>query len=258
MEPTIAFLAGCINKQRNFPPESHYHEILKNSLSHRYSIGLSFNFGVYHAYSQLYEKTKDLISMKKPDILVIFIRPFPFLILNKLLVKYEKSNKRKVRDIHPSLLFRNKFEWPEKYFINIKEASSAKWVSRPKFGLRDLNLFAGIMLGLHRWALSFVLKELNRVISLCRQDDIELIFLGMPQNRGSVVGRYVCSFMNKKLISEFSKTNLNYINIHEGKDINGKPIFFGDGIHFNETGHIFLKDNLMPVISRIISRKYGI
>ena len=258
MTPTIAFLAGCINNQRNFPRESHYHAVLKTSLSRMYSADLNFNFAVYHAYGQLFEKATGLISKNRPDILVIFIRPFPFLILNKPLVKYEESDNRKVRDMHPALFFRNKFEWPEKYFINIKEASSAKCVSRSKFELRDLNLLAGIILGLNRWAMKFVLQELKRVISLCRQENIELIFLGMPQNRESIIGSYICSFMNKKLISEFSKTNVIYLNIHSEKDANGQPIFFGDGIHFNEAGHLFLKDNLMPDICRIINEKYGL
>jgi len=257
MEPTIDFLAGCINNQRNFPRESHYHAVLKKSLSRLYSTDLNFNFAVYHAYRQLYEKVTGLISKNRPDILVIFIRPFPFLILNKPLVKYEENDHRKVRDIHPSLFFRNKFGWPEKYFRNIKEASPETLVSRNKFGFRDLNLLAGIMLGLNRWARKFVLQELRRVIVLCRQENIELIFLGMPQNRESIVGSHICTIMNKKLISEFSKTNVNYLNIHSEKDKNGQPIFFGDGIHFNETGHLFLKDNLMPDICRIIGKKYG-
>jgi len=121
-----------------------------------------------------------------------------------------------------------------------------------------MNLLAGIMTGLHGWAFTFVVQELKKVIALCEREKIGLIFLGMPQNRSSMVGSHLCTWMNKKLLAEFADSKVHYIDIHSVRDRRGQQIFFADGIHFSEAGHIFLKEKLLQPICNLIDKKVGL
>lgn len=251
----IGFLGGCLNRQTGIPREEHYHSLLKSVLQESYpDIDLNFRFGLYHAFNELYNRSADLIQIKKTMILIVFIRPFPLMILNKPIVKYNTENQTRRRAIHPGLLNRKQYIWPEKFSRFIVDKTEFNDSKKAYFSLRDINLLLGILLGLKRWSYHYIMKEILSILFLCKQKQVELVITGPPQNPESIAGNMICRSLNRKLQTEIKSLRIPYVDIFTRFDNSDIPIFCEDDIHFNENGHIFLKDHLIEPVSKMIEQ----
>jgi hypothetical protein len=249
---TLAFLAGCLNKQEGIRKESLYHARLKESLTERFKVDLDVNLMSYYAYNQVCPKIERFLRNKQTDILIFFIRPFPFMVLNKPVIKYDNSRHQKVRGIHPAFLSFGKYQWPEEYSKYISEGTPATNGKRSYSVFEEINLVLGMCIGLHHWSKRYVEGELDKLVSLCSNAGTRMIVLGIPPIAGSPVGNFVCQSLNRYLIRKASRQKLDYIDVFTDKKYNGEAIINVDGRHFTETGHAFLESMLNPVITGII------
>jgi hypothetical protein len=245
---TLGFITGCLNKQKSILPENLYHQQILNFLRDKNpSSDFEIALGSYVSYSQFQKTTLDFIKNKEPELLFIFLRPFPLMPLNKPLIKYRKNDKKIAWAIHPSFFKRDNFLWDEKFTRHEKEIEfNVK--RRIKFELRDLNLLFGLLFGLNRWCVKFLVNEIKMIVENNVHQDGKHFFILLPQNPESLMGNYICKLTNKKIRTSLSDT-IDFIDISRIS----KLFFEKDGIHFNSKGHEYLARILFRVINKEIN-----
>ena len=134
----------------------------RNSLMTDFQLEL----GSYLCYAYFRKAAIHFIKNKQPDFAFIFLRKFPLMPLNKPFIKYKTRNEKVVWARHPMLFNRTKFEWDNKFSKYEKEIDF-NTKKRHLIELRDFNLLAGLLLGLNRWCVKFLLSDI-----LAISDDI--------------------------------------------------------------------------------------
>lgn len=226
----IGFIGGCINKQGGISRDDLYYSIMTKSLKQS-KLDYQISLGSYLSFDQLVSQTQQFISKKKPDIIFLFIRPFPLMPLQKPFVKYDKADGTQGWVIHPAL-FSRQLVWKDLLTKN-QSANDYVFTPRNKIGLRDLNLVAGILLGMHHWTRRYIAKQIQLVQQFCEQNNIQLKIISPPQNPESVIANLTCKWFTNFLDRYCRQQHLEFI------DINSFSIdkFEQDGIHFNINGH---------------------
>ncbi|MGZ4048257.1 MAG: hypothetical protein ACXVNN_02785 [Bacteroidia bacterium] len=240
----IGFIGGCINNPAGIKDEEIYRNLLKNRLPE-----LSMSFSTYHVYSGLIKKTELLIDKNKPDTLFVFVRNFPYLGLNKPLIKLMGGDKKTFYKFHPALLKRSNKTWPEEYDQFVERFSGQQFPIRRYFAMRDINLLSGIAIGLHRWALAYVNSILEYIHSLCMRENIKLVIIGPLKNPETFTGEIISSYLNKKLKKIALKKNIPFLNINLHKDHAGNTLLQEDKIHFGKYGHALLAEKIEKILT---------
>jgi hypothetical protein len=187
--------------------------------------------GTYLSYDQLPEEINILISRKKPDRIFLFIRPFPLLPLQKPLIRYESGNNRISYAWHPAF-FSRRLKWKSKLTKN-QSADDFKFIKKSAFGLRDINLLAGMITGLHHWMLKYLAGQLDSIRLLCNAAEIKLCVISPPQTPGSIIANRFSLRTSSYLEKFCQKEQLDFINISSL----GPDNFEEDKVHFNRSGH---------------------
>lgn len=241
---TIGFIGGCINRQPGIGRAQLYHTlVIKHLMESQNENNYQIALGSYLSYDQLVSETEAFIFKKHPDHIFLFIRPFPIMPLQKLLVKYETANGRQYRTVHPGLFVR-KLVWKEQLtkFQTKREYIFIK--PRKKIGLRDWNLIAGITLGLHHWARHYIAKQIHLTHQLCQQQNIQLKIISPPQNPESVIGNLTCKWLTHFLSRYCRQEQISFININSLS----VDYFEPDKIHFNIRGHQKLSEYIYTAL----------
>ena len=249
---SIAFFAGCINKQLDIPPHLLYHSRLKDAITDEFKISPAIEVLCYYSYNTIERKVAECLIKSEPDILVLFIRPFPYLILNKLVIKYDTPSQKYFRAFHPALFSAGKRSWPGKYSKYIIERTPVYNGKKKINPLAELNLTFGFLTGLHWWSVIYVQDIIDRVAAICRNSGTRLLLLGVPPAAGSAAGNYLCRSLNNRLIKKAAKENLDYVDIYSNCNSNGIRVIHEDGRHFTQNGHEFLSEALKPYLVRMI------
>ena len=226
----IGFIGGCINNQEGINREDLYYSVgskLLASNHKKYQITL----GTYFSFDQLLDQTKKFIDKKQPNLLYLFIRPFPLMPLQKPIVKYDTAEKTIGYSLHPAL-FSRQLKWNEE-LTKFQSSNYFQSVSKNSFGFRDINLLAGVVLGLHHWMLKYLTHQLELVKQLCNEKKIKLKIISPPQNPESVFANLTCKWTSNYLDKYCKTAKLDFININSFSFAN----FEQDKIHFNIHGH---------------------
>jgi hypothetical protein len=228
----IGFIGGCINNQRGILREQLYYSVFSKIVSSsKESPGPKISLGQYFSYDQLLRQTEKFIAEKKPDLIFLFIRPFPLMPLQKPIIKYDKPNGKIGRTLHPALFMR-KTKWHNKLTQHQSEAP-AHLVERKKIELRDANLIAGILLGLHRWALRYLAKQIENIQQLCKERKIQFVLISPPKNPESIVANIICKWTTQYFNKYCNHNQIDFVNIYQFE----MDSFEKDNIHFNVNGH---------------------
>jgi hypothetical protein len=243
----IGFIGGCINNQAGINREHLYHSIALKLLANWHSEH-KMTLGSYLSFDQLPDRTKNFIDKKQPAIIYLFIRPFPLMPLQKPIVKYDTAEETIGYSLHPAL-FTRQLKWNEE-LTRYQSSTDFVFVRKPSFGFRDLNLLAGVILGLHRWALKYLTHQLELVQQLCMQEKIKLKIISPPQNPESLLATLTCKWTANYLEKYCRTVMIDFININGFSLAN----FEQDRIHFNVHGHKKLGE---LIYEDIISGKCG-
>jgi hypothetical protein len=195
-------------------------------------------------------KTEKFIEKNELDVLFLVIRQFPLMPLHKPLIKYENKDGGISWALHPAL-FRRNLNWSKKFtqYYTLNEYIHKE---KSRFGLRDLNLLAGLVLGLYRWAPEFVMQEVKKVRDLCEQKGVKLIVLSTQQYPTSVMGDIACKKISEKLANWCRTDDINYVNIIDL----GPPEFFAeDRVHFSADCHKLIAAKLYDAYSELHAAK---
>jgi hypothetical protein len=234
----LGFVGGCLNKQPGLAREQSYYYLLRERLKHDFpQEDISISLGYYTSYDQLAKSTDKFINAKSPDILFLFLRPFPLMALHKLYIKYDAGHGKMARRCHPSLFNRRNINWPPT-LTNYTIDDVIIEPRREKFGLRDLNLLGGLAVGLDNWVVNYLAHEIESIRDLCVSQNKKIALISLPQNPESLLGNYICRLTNTKLKARFQ--DIPFIEIY----FMGETYFEPDGIHYNPAGHKLLAETL--------------
>ena len=248
----IGFIGGCISYPIGLEKDKVYHALLKNALP---KIGIKTD--KYYAYSELLDTSKELIKRDSIEVLFLFARHFPYMILNKPFIRFYGKNRKIKYQLHPYLMNYKIKAWPRYLDIYISENRHQKIPKRKHFGLRDINSILGKILGLHNWAYRYVEKCIVDLNELCISNGVRLIVIGPTKNPETFMGDRICTSLNNKLINSMSTNQIDFIDINSYTDEKEHSIFQSDNIHFNECGHIFLCDKIKTVLQQIIRSSHN-
>ena len=233
---SIGFLGGCLNNQKGIEKEEFYYEVFSKLLSNNpHRIATS----IYISFDTMLKKAAHFMDKNELDVLFLVIRQFPLMPLHKPFIKYENSNGRVSWALHPAL-FQGKLNWNPK-LSEYHTMHEYVHKDKAKFGLRDLNLLAGMTLGLYAWAPEYVLQEVLKVRDLCKSRDIEFIVLSTQRYPTSIMGDIACKRISRIQEKQFRNNEINYVNIiHLGEEY-----FSADKVHFNANCHKIIAEMLL-------------
>jgi len=226
----IGFIGGCINNQVGISREDLYYSVTSKLLTitqteHQISLCR------YLSFDQLLDQTKKFIDKKQPNLIYLFIRPFPLMPLQKPIIKYDTKEKTIGYSLHPAL-FSRQLKWNEE-LTKYQSINDFQFVRKSSFGFRDINLLTGVALGLHHWALKYLTHQLELVKLLCTEQKIKLTVISPPQNPESVLANRTCKWTANYLDKHCMSSKLDFIDINSFSLDN----FEQDKIHFNIQGH---------------------
>ncbi|HYV95157.1 MAG TPA: hypothetical protein VE978_25500 [Chitinophagales bacterium] len=226
----IGFIGGCINHQGGINREDLYYSVLTRLLSGSHT-EYQVSLGSYLSFNQLPNQAKIFLDTKQPNLIYLFIRPFPLMPLQKPIVKHETIKNKVAYSLHPAL-FTRQMIWKEE-LTKYESSTPLQFARKNFFDFRDINLLAGIVLGLHRWTLKYLTHQLELVNQLCTEQKNRLIIISPPQNPESLIANLTCKWTANYLEKYCKIAGLDFININSFSLTN----FEQDKIHFNIQGH---------------------
>lgn len=226
----IGFMGGCINNQIGMSRDDLYYTIISRNLS-KAQVSHQISLAAYLSYDLLPQQVERFIIKKHPDIIYLYIRPFPLMPLHKPIVKYDTDAQAIAVARHPAL-FSRKLTWDPKLSRNLT-SGNFQFVGRRSFGLRDINLLAGYALGLHWWASKYLKQQIGLVLEVCAQYGVKLKLISPPQSPESMLANMTCGRINKSLRTYCKEKQIDLLDIYAFPLDN----FESDRIHYNKQGH---------------------
>lgn len=234
----IGFIGGCISYPIGIENDKVYHALLKSALPK-----INIKTEKYYTYSELLDTSVAFIKQDSIEVLFVFARHFPYMVLNKPIIKIYGKNRKVQSRLHPYLMDYTLKVWP-KYLDTYTSENRNKIPQRKYFGLRDLNSILGKILGLHNWAYRYVEKCMIELNEFCNANRVRLVVIGPTKNPETFMGDRICTYLNHRIMEAMSINNIDFIDINSYMDENDHSIFQSDKIHFNEYGHIYLCEKI--------------
>ncbi len=180
----VCFVGGCFPVQHNIVYEDLFHQKLKRKIEARYKNKLNVNIIRYGRFSTLLDKIRAIENSKKIDLIVLHVRPDPYLRIIKIFYKYINDKGRLKWSLN--LPYFNLLN-PEKYDVldlsRIFQVNEQRKSLFHKF-LISCNYLLGIMIGNKRYALKSYYMTTNKIIEFCDMNSIKYIILG-PNRRNN-------------------------------------------------------------------------
>jgi len=242
----IGFLGGCINNQKGIALEEFYYSVISSLIP---DIPHQISAGTYYTFDKMAEKAEVFSQNNNLDVLCLWVRQFPLMPLHKPLIKYENKSGDISWAIHPSFLRLNA-DW-NKELTRYHTQNEYIHKNRKLFEGRDLNLLAGKVLGLHRWARKYINKQIETVQHHCNEASIKLIVISPQQCPSSIMGNDVCKTISVSIDQFCKKFGINFINIIDL----GEEYYARDNVHFNATCHKLLANLIYDKVYEIFLEK---
>ena len=119
--------------------------------------------------------------------------------------------------------------------------------------LRDVNLLAGMLTGLDRWAIRDDLHMLAAFQQECRQRGIRPIVLGPTPSAQFRTETLLWRKMNRILARRLPAMDLPHLLIEELTTPGGAPMLKGDLLHVSEAGHLRIAQGLHPIVAGLLT-----
>lgn len=235
-EIKIGFIGGCAINQRNIPKEDRIIETFKTKMESNSLTKLSFTFLGYSNFTQLEKSVERITTKQKIDILILHIRPQPFLFLSKFFIKYSNNNNKVSLAINPLLYKKSQYQIKE----NNAPPVFNEIVSKPTF--MSENLLLGKMFGINKRASKLIFNTISKIQSKCLQNNIQLIILGISPQLMTKQGNLICKTLNDYLIKKCRTEKIQYCDSFS--KMNHHDYFLSDKLHLSKKGHNSLGSTL--------------
>jgi len=120
--------------------------------------------------------------------------------------------------------------------------------------LRDVNLLAGMLTGLDRWAIHDELHMLAAFQQECQERGIRPIVLGPTPSTQFRTETLLWRRMNRTLARRLPAMGLPHFLFTVLTGEAGIPFLKGDHIHVSEAGHVYIAQGLHPIISGLLTK----
>jgi hypothetical protein len=235
-EIKIGFIGGCAINQRNIPKEKRIIEIFKTKMESNSLTKLYFTFSSYSNFSQLEKAVERITTKQKIDILILHIRPQPFLLLSKFIIKYSNNNNKTSLTINPLLYKKTQYQNKE----NNTPPVFNEIVSKPTF--MSGNLLLGKMFGINKIASKLIFNSISKIQSKCQQNNIQLVILGISPQPMTKQGNLICKTLNDYLTKKCFTEKIQYLDSFS--KMNHDDYFLSDKLHLSKKGHNYLGTTL--------------
>lgn len=236
----IGIVGGCAITQNNIPKENRFFSVSKKNIESDLTIETSLSFSNYANFYQLEESIMKLLAKKKTDLLIIQIRPQPFLNLTKLMIR---GNDPKISFNH--LIFNRNHS--HKYENELPPKFN-QLVSKPLF--MEFNIFLGRLIQLNKIASNLIINILVRLHSICVKDKVQLLVLGISPQPMTKQGNINCRSLDNYLKKKCNSHGINYIDTFE--KMNDLKYYEKDKVHLSELGHFKLGESLSEGIKNTL------
>ena len=207
------------------------------------SFEISLMFSSYSNFYQLEESVLKLLAKKKIGLLVIHIRPQPFLSLTKPLIRGNNP----LISLNPLIYNKNNYQ----HYANEIPPTFNKLVSKPLF--MGINIFLGRLFLVNKIASKKILDMIINLESICNQNKIQLMILGVSPQPMTTQGNITCRKLDKYLITRCNELGINYIGTFEKME--DFKYYEKDNVHLSELGHIKLGETLFDGIKNVLQQK---
>lgn len=242
----ITFVGGCFPVQHNIVFEDVFHQKLKEALNKEFNCHAYFHIIRYERFIDIVEKIEKSTKKFTPEILILSIRPEPYLRLIKLLYKHIDNNG--IFKWSLNLPYFNVLS-PEKYDMltlgrKYRHSSNLKKSLFHKF-LITINYLLGKLIGNQKYAIDKYKELITKVEDYCNKSGIELILLGPNIRSNTYLEPGFCGDLDRSIKTDNFK---NYIHGLESISEDGQPLIMENGIHVNENYHELIANRLFDLI----------
>ncbi len=239
----IHFFGGCAITQKNIPRKERFISVLNDKLASNLLINLRFSFSSYGNFLELLNKSKNQIKKDKYEIFIVQLRPQPYILISKLIVKYTDKNNKLTFVVNPFLSKRK-----DREIINNSNPIFNQLSIKPTF--LEFNIFLGRLFNINSNSSKYVFKTIQEIQVMCNNNSIQFIVLGISPQPMSIQGNIICEKLNNYLKNECTKHKINYID--NFAEMNNYRNFLSDKLHLSINGHRKLGEILFEGIKNVL------
>ena len=239
----IHFFGGCAITQKNIPRKDRFISVLNHKLESNLLTNPKFSFSSYGNFLELLNKSKNQIEKNKNEIFIAQIRPQPYILISKFIIKYLDKNNKLTFTINPFLSKRKSRE-----LINYSNPTFNQLSVKPTFF--EFNIFLGRLFNINSNSSKYVFKTIQEIQLLCNKNNIQFIVLGISPQPMSLQGNIICEKLNNYLKNECLKNKIHYIDIYT--EMNNYRNFLSDRLHLSTNGHRKLGELLFEGIRNVL------
>jgi len=205
----LTFVGGCFPVQHNILYEDIFLVKSKKNIENKLKINLNIDIIRYERFTKLIDKIIKLNKSKNIDLLILSVRPEPFLRIIKLYYKYINNEGKLKKSLN--FPFINKIN-PEKYDFLVLGRLYDYNVKHKKSPIHNilvsLNYITGLLIGNLRYALNKYLKLVKEIEKYCNEKNIELVLLGPNLRNNNKIEPYLCKMLDNKIRMHFPKKKI--------------------------------------------------
>ena len=256
----LAIIGGCAASQRGIPLSRLYHRIVSARWKATYGVRMHVILDRYDQSTDYAARVKNCLAHRAPHAVLIHVRPSPFLVRCKPLIKYADASGRIKWVLHPRLFPLTGRAWNPIWdgatVIGTQSASMDPSQDRLKeiyppcrnSRLRSLHVFLGATAGLAAWARREEIHALRRAASLCSASGIPLFVLGPTPFPRSPMGNRLCMELSEMLRKEAAAGQMHFIDPIRKDAPNPRGFLMPDLWHLSEAGHAEMADSIFRVL----------
>ena len=241
----IHFSGGCALTQKNIPRKDRFLTVLNDKLETNLLPIPKFSFSSYGNFLELLIKSKHQIKKNENEIFIAQIRPQPYILISKFLIKYLDKNNKLTFKINPILSKRKNRE-----LINNSNPKFNQLSVKPTF--LEFNLFLGRLFNINTNSSKYVFKTIQEIQLMCNKNNIQFIVLGISPQPMSIQGNIICERLNNYLKKECSKNKIYYVD--NFTEMNNYKNFLSDKLHLSINGHRRLGEILFKGLKNVLQQ----
>jgi hypothetical protein len=243
----IAFIGGCLNRQRNLSPDEHYHAIVRRGLVNNTGVNPAVGLYFYSSYHQLHRKAQVVLNGDTNyDCLVLFIRAYTLIPLTKLFIRYTDKQMQNKVGLHPKYAGTPYYNlMAEEYKVPVAKVRDG--VFQKTF--QEFNNFAGDMLGLPEWAVEEVIAILKDIHLMALERKIKLVIAGPILYPAVDRINNVCIELNRRVTIFAALNGIPHIDLAKRFDSDGNQVLGDDLKHLTAFGHSFMAEQILGFIN---------
>jgi len=249
----FTFVGGCFPVQHNIVFEDLFHQKLKRTIEDSFNVNFNVNIIRYERINTCLSKIITYHQTNPVDILVLHIRPEPFLRLVKFFYKYLNNDGKLKYSLNIPLL---KLINPEKYDMLIL-GRRFNYPFKPdnstihKINV-DLNYKTGKILGNIKYAIDKYYKLILDVVNYCQDQNIKLVMLGPALRTNTSYEPILCRRLNDTLKNKLKNKAITFVDGLDECSGNHEQLFQDNGIHATEHYHQLIAERLYNKLNKEI------